>query len=422
MTFYLRYLSRELRRRLRQALLIAAGLGAGSGLVMTVTAASTGIDGAQASVLRSLYGIGTDLTVTDWTPVTGAGVPGELTPGDLGPVPYARIDRLLHVASAADGLLLSEILQPPGGLPVSITVDGVDPAHLGLGPLGPGHRFGAVDGAVLDSGYAASRGLSAGSTIIVGGARFRVAGIVGQQDGADIYIPLIRAQQLAKIPGGVNVVYVAADSAADVPAVRAELARLRPAATVTDSSSAADAVTGSLRSAAGLADDLGRWVGVAALAAAVIIAGLLTVAAVTRRVREFGTLRALGWPARRIIGQVMGESLVTGIGGGVVGVAVGVAGTALVNSLAPRLVATVPAADGSRATVGVQLVCRVSPLVVAMAVLLAVGSAVVAGAFGAWRAARLQPADAFNRIALCALHPPATVTNRLAGLVKNPSG
>jgi putative ABC transport system permease protein len=407
-TFYFRYLSRELRRRWRQTLLIAVGLGVGSGLVMTVAAASAGIDAAQATVLRSLYGIGTDLTVTELAKGTGAvtpsavtpspGAPAGLTPGDLGPVPYARIDRLPQVAAAAGGLLLSEIVQAPDGLPASVTVDGVDPAHLGLGPLGAGHGFGADNGAVLDSGYAASRGLSAGSAIIVAGARFRVTGVVSQQAGADIYIPLGRAQQLSKSAGGVNVVYVAAASAAEVGVVRQEISRLLPAVTVTDASSAAEAVTGSLRGAAGLASDLGLWAGVAALAAAVTIAGLLTVAAVTRRVREFGTLRALGWPAGRIIGQVIGESLVTGIVGGVAGVAVGVSGTALVSGLAPRLVAIVPAAGGSRVSVGVHLVGRVSPAVVAVTVLLAIGGAVLAGGLGAWRAARLQPADAFTRV------------------------
>jgi ABC-type antimicrobial peptide transport system permease subunit len=30
---------------------------------------------------------------------------------------------------------------------------------------------------------------------------------------------------------------------------------------------------------------------------------------VSRRVREFGTLKALGWRTRRVVGQVMGEAL-----------------------------------------------------------------------------------------------------------------
>jgi len=62
--FFLTYLRRELRRRMRQALFIALGLAIGIGLVITVMGASSGVKAAQAKVLRALYGIGTDVTVT----------------------------------------------------------------------------------------------------------------------------------------------------------------------------------------------------------------------------------------------------------------------------------------------------------------------------------------------------------------------
>ena len=61
---YFTYIWRELRRRMRQAIFIAVGLALGIGLVITVTAASAGVKNAQANVLHSLYGVGTDITVT----------------------------------------------------------------------------------------------------------------------------------------------------------------------------------------------------------------------------------------------------------------------------------------------------------------------------------------------------------------------
>ena len=62
--FFLTYLRRELRRRMRQAIFIAIGLAIGIGLVITVMGASAGVKTAHAKVLRALYGIGTDVTVT----------------------------------------------------------------------------------------------------------------------------------------------------------------------------------------------------------------------------------------------------------------------------------------------------------------------------------------------------------------------
>lgn len=420
--FFIRYIRRELRRRARQALLVGCGLGLGTGLVMTVSAASAGVADAQAAVLRSLFGLGTGLTVT--APASHAGGiaggiqdPTALLPGDLGPMPasvVAAVSRLPHVASAAGGLRLSEIKRVPAALPVSVTVDGVDLARPGLGPLagdttvsgrGLGHGDSGLDVAVLDAGYAAANKLSVGSAITLGGAHFRVVGIVSH-GSADVYIPLGRAAALARSPDGkpltgqVNVIYAAADSAPDVAAVQGEVSRLLPSATVTSASGLARAVTGSLRSTASLADDLGTWVASAALIAAVAVASLLTIAAVTRRIRELGTLKALGWCSGRIIGQIMGESLVIGTFGAALGMAAGFAGAALVNGFAPALTAIIPQDNGPEAPaiIDVRLAAHVSPLTAAAAALLAIGGALLAGALGAWRAARLQPADAFARI------------------------
>src|SRR5271166_5131877 len=74
------YVRRELRRRMRQAVLIALSLALGVGLVITVTAAAAGVRNAQGAVLRALYGVGTDVTVTK-TPAAGSFTPGSLGVG-----------------------------------------------------------------------------------------------------------------------------------------------------------------------------------------------------------------------------------------------------------------------------------------------------------------------------------------------------
>jgi hypothetical protein len=62
--FFVTYLRRALQGRTRRAIFTALGLAVGVGLVITVSAASSGVWNAQARLSRALYGIGTDVTVT----------------------------------------------------------------------------------------------------------------------------------------------------------------------------------------------------------------------------------------------------------------------------------------------------------------------------------------------------------------------
>jgi putative ABC transport system permease protein len=478
--FFITYLRRELRRRMRQAVLIALGLALGIGLVVTVTAASAGVKQAQSDVLRSLYGVGTDVTVTGpapkpqrpgSTPPKGAQSlqigPGgaqfcqngkcrnaagqtidHLESAGYGPIKQSQVAKvagLSGVKAAAGGLLLSDnsitipkkFGQPGGALPTpnQFTVAGVDTTHLGLGPLSAGtitsgRSLRGSDAtsnvAVVDSGYAASHKLKTGSTVHIVGHSFKVAGIVAQPQGGsptDVYIPLARAQAIGSIAGksikhDVNTIYVTAASAADIPAVQAEIGKLLPGDTVTTAASLASQVTGSLASTAKLANDLGRWLSVLALIAAFAVASLLTMAAVARRVREFGTLKALGWRSRRIIAQVLGESLVIGLAGGAAGIALGFAGARIITAVAPKLSANVPSSAGPHLvtlgngaaaarsfapvgsqTVAVPMSASVTVAAIVAAVLLAIAGGLLAGSFGSWRIARLRPADALTRVA-----------------------
>lgn len=472
--FYFTYLRRELRRRMRQSIFIALGLALGIGLVITVIGASVGVKAAQASVLRSLYGIGTDLTVT-MTPrasghgftsihstpsgmeacssngchkITGNAVDQLNSPtyGTFSADMVARIARLRDVSASVGGLNLtgSHTPLPSAGsssspFPTTLSVYGTDVSHLSLGPisearLASGRVFTTADAnsfaAVVDSNYATSNKLKVGDRIDVGGKTFKVIGIVDQPQGSsppEVYIPLVRAQALAtsittgkSLTNDVNTVYVTAASASDIAAVQQEIERLLPSATVTSSASLANEITGSLASAAKLINDLGKWLAIMVLIAAFAVAALLTLAAVSRRVREFGTLKAVGWRGGRIVTQVIGESVVTGVCGGIAGIGLGVAGIALINALAVKLPATVPSGTGGSTpmifgtvngvthpvsptagshTVSVPLTASVTAAAILLAVVLAIAGGLLAGSFGGWRAARLRPAAALARVA-----------------------
>ena len=460
--FFVTYLLRGLRGRVRQVVIVAVGLAVGVAALVTLTAASTGVSGAQAAVLHSLYGVGTDISVTSAASSGGSGSSGSsqgmITRADAGKdffrlplglglldsAALATISKMSGVAEVAGGLGLSETRAGPapasGGPPslTSTSIDGVDVAHLKLGPyaagtITSGRSFTAADAeadvAVVDAGYAAVHHLRVGSTITIAKTQFNVIGIISQpaaSNPTNVFIPLGRAQAIAAygglhtLAGKLTAIYVSAASASAVPAVHSKIAALLPGATVTSSGDLASKVSGSLASATKLATDLGRWLAAAMLLAAFALAGLLTTAAVRRRVREFGTLKALGWRTRRIVAQIMAESLVTGVAGAAVGIGLGFVGAALVEAIAPTLTATVALNPGSTPpqgalinggslktltlpggvhTISVQLHATVGATTILLAVVLAIGGAVLAGALGSWRAARLRPAHALVRVA-----------------------
>lgn len=67
------YARRELTRRRRQTIIVAAGLAVAVALVMVVNSVSAGVRAAQADVLTSIYGVGTDITVTQRGEFAGMG-------------------------------------------------------------------------------------------------------------------------------------------------------------------------------------------------------------------------------------------------------------------------------------------------------------------------------------------------------------
>jgi ABC-type antimicrobial peptide transport system permease subunit len=460
---------------MRQAIFISLGLAVGIGLVITVTAASDGVKNSQAAVLHSLYGVGTDITVTQ-PPAQGSSRAtsfgfhqqirafrqGKIAAGtkidinnlantQYGTLKSSSVSKIAgqhDVSAAAAGLSLSDVTVT-GTVPAigsgtgsissnfttnSFTVEGVDLTNAALGSLSSAKVTSGTDltsadaksdDAVVDSNYAKQNKLKVNSTVKAGGTTFKVIGIVSVPQGGsppDVYIPLAKAQSIGKtgsssLTNEVNTIYVAAASATDIPAVQKEIAKVLPKATITDQNNLASQVSGSLSSASGLANNLGKWLSVAVLIAAFLLASLLTMAAVARRVREFGTLKALGWRSLRIVGQVMGESVAIGIIGGIVGVGLGYGGAALIDKLAPKLSATVgssaasPAGSGGGGigsklkaladtthTVSVSLTAPVTVDVILLAVVLAVAGGLIAGVFGSWRAARLRPAAALARV------------------------
>lgn len=239
------YLRRELSGRRKQTAIVAIGLAVAIALVIVVNAFSAGVRDAQDEALASVYGVGTDVTVTQ-APEAGSGGPGpggqfdfeegagqsgdgttqlaqERLGTAIGSTAFASSD-LATIAALddVDGAVatlslentsfsgevpdLSQLQQGPpgqggaGGGPSSFsierfTVTGVDPSSDALGPLttmtitdGEGLSTAADTDpvAVLDSVYASESGLAVGDTISVGGTDVSVIGIATSTSGEGV--------------------------------------------------------------------------------------------------------------------------------------------------------------------------------------------------------------------------------------------
>jgi putative ABC transport system permease protein len=304
----------------------------------------------------------------------------------------------------------------------ALNVTGVDVAEPRLAPVTPGQiRQGgyfartpqeARDEAIVDIGYARQNGIAVGDTTNVAGKRFDVVGLSAAPVGgaaSNVYLELGRLQRLSDREGRVNVLLVRADSTASVDPLSRGIRDTLPGAVVVTATDLADSVSGSLVDAKNLSTKLGTALAIVALGAAFLIAILLALSSVQKRTRELGTLKALGWRQRLVVRQVSAESVVQALLGGILGVALGIGGAAVIDALQLKLDASVAQARSSgsgpfgqgqvaAASTEVVLGAPVELGLLLVAVALSVLGGLLAGAAGGLRAARLRPAEALRSI------------------------
>jgi putative ABC transport system permease protein len=312
---------------------------------------------------------------------------------------------------------------PPGGGGFGVaptTVTGIDASQTDLGLVkaeqvsdGRFLRSGDRNSALLTQTYADENGISVGDRVTVGKRKLDVVGLVKAPlggDASDIYMPLSTLQKLSDRQGRVNALEVRAANVDSVDTVSKRVESEFAGSQVTTAKDLSDRVSGSLVDARNLSDKLGTALAVVALAAAFLIASLLSLASVNKRTRELGTLKAIGWRQWRVVRQVSGESVAQGLIGGAAGALIGLGGAALVGALGISLKASagtqvaagpVFGPPGAQVTSGSSTVTLGAP-VDAQLLLLAIGLAVlgglIAGAVGGIRAGRLRPAEALRSV------------------------
>ncbi|MDR2255509.1 MAG: ABC transporter permease [Arthrobacter sp.] len=509
---FFRYLRRELSGRRKQTAIIAVAMALAIALVIIVNSLSSGVKGAQEQALSSVYGVGTDLTVTSEpaAPTEGGGgrqnfdfseddgttdsdgtqslsqtrLSTSRGAGTFDASALKTISGTEGVEAASAVLSLNNIefsgeipqrpdtssgstdssgtaqgQQPPSGEGAAggqaggpggnfdvnqMTVMGVDENASTVGPLSSvevtdGRTLAASDAgkynAVVDSSYATSEDIAVGDKVNLGGKDFTVVGLVKAtgsegETASNVFIPLVLAQTLSDSEDTISTVYVKAASSNDISALKTSLTEALPDQEINSQEDLASTVSGSLSTASNLVSSLGTWLSVAVLGVAFLLAILLTISGVSRRTREFGTLKAVGWRNGSIVKQVAGESLVQAIIGGVIGIAVGLLGIWIINMVGPTLTASASTGSGfgggfgggqggpggsgsgtggeggmpgaaSTATSASDIVLNApfTPMVMAIAAGIAIVGGLLAGLLGGWRAARLRPAEALRSVA-----------------------
>jgi len=387
----LRYLG---ERKLRTALTtLAIVLG-----VMLIFGLNSWLPAMQAAFRNNLMAAAnlTDLTVTAATRGTfGAGAVDTVagTPG----------------VARATGSLVRAVVLPPDevltpktgqvGQPISsLILVGIDPAASGqIRPLtvAAGRLLEVSDAAaqvvLIGQTLADQTGLAVGDTLglpsATGRADFQIVGVVSTPPlpGAEeVYVPLGAAQRLLNLPGLINTVEAMFAPGADAATVRqAVLDRLGAGFKL-----GANEVGGELAAYLNLVSYVFLLFGVVALGMGAFIIFITFRTSVVERRRDIGMLRSLGASRRTILGLVLTESVVQGVAGTIIGMALGYAlvlgltaavGPLLESMLRFKLPSPVPTAGNYALAIG-----------------LGVGFTVLGAVLPAVSAGRLTPLEAMT--------------------------
>jgi putative ABC transport system permease protein len=232
-------------------------------------------------------------------------------------------------------------------------------------------------------------GKGVGDTVYVAGQPFQIAGvyesfIVYEQGG--MLMPIDELQALSGREGSVTGISVVCEDAPDkralVSRVKADIEALPPTGRGRKGLSA-EPVQDYLETAIHLRITSAiAWL-VAAIALVIGTIGMINtmVMSVLERVHEIGILRAVGWPRSRVVRMVLGEAVMLGMLGAVVGI---VGAILLVQGLTQ-----VPAVSGF-------IDGKMSGTAVLQGLGMTVLMGLVGGAYPAYRASLLHPTEALR--------------------------
>ena len=371
MTFYTLIFKNLLRRPMR-SLLTILGIAIGIGAVVALTSIAWGFESGMVNIYKAR---GTDLVVTKTTSRSAMPVPFPATTQD-------EVRALPHIREITG--VLSDIVSIEDS--PAILLFGWEPQsflwfHL---KLVKGQWPGATTNKVVAVGTVAAEmlGKSVGDKIQIETAEYTVCAIFTSsalaENGA-LILPLAEMQSLTDRNGMVNFLNVQVDPATTAEQVeqlrRTIKARFKGLTAFNPGEAAQSNTAIQMAKAMSLATSL--------IALVVGTVGIMNtiLMSVFERLQEIGVLLALGWRRGRIMRMILCESLALSFAGGIAGCLLGL--------VAVRLLQASPWIHG-------KLEGQFNPLVLGLALLIALGLGALGGVYPAWIGSRMSPVTALR--------------------------
>lgn len=369
MSFLSLIVKNPFRNKTRTALAVV-GIAIG---IATIVALGIITDGLKASTEETLKAGGSDFTIVE---------------ANVSDMFFSKIDenyigKTKNVTGVDDAVGVLTAVQPVGGNPYFVII-GMEPDKLSLSGLKitSGAQFSGGDAKEVILGKVAAEKLNktVGDTVTLGKEDYKVTGIFEtgdlQQDGG-AFMSLKNVQEIEDKLDKVTMIYVKIKKDVKVEDVTKAIED-QYGKDVTTIASLEDlqSVDQGLNTI-----DTASW---AISLLAIVIGGIgvinTMIMSVYERTREIGVLKAVGWKDQRILGMILGESLVLTLAAGIVGAIMGIVAIQVLMALG----------------MGGFIKPVYSPEVFLRAFAVALIVGLIGGFYPAYRASRLPPTEALR--------------------------
>lgn len=218
-----------------------------------------------------------------------------------------------------------------------------------------------------------------GDTVTLKGEKYTITGIfeTGNMNiDSSAVMPLEKLQKMDENEGKVNLIYVKINNDADVKSIVKSVEKLHPGELTTIAS-----LEEFQKANGGISTVETATMAISLLAIVIGGIGIINtmIMSVFERTREIGVLKAVGWKSRRILGMILGESIILTFIAGIIGIVLGIVGIELIMGF-----------------MNTPLALTFTPILGLKALGIAVIVGIVGGIYPAYRASRLAPTEALR--------------------------